>query len=368
MIYLAALLMALICAVYNRRFDSASRRLLYWGLCIFVILILGLRYRVGIDTLNYMLSYDKMPDWDTFKNLDISEQEREPGWLILSILCRTFTHEFWPLQFVMAAITNICTFIFIKRYCKNIFIGVFFYFLIVCLYFTTEIIRESAAIAIFLVNYENIEKKRWLKYYILSFLSIAFHYSAIIIWFFPFVKFLKFNVLYVCLCVFSFIITPYVEQLNALLTFTSITNRVEHYISYADSLNLNWRIAQLLTSALPPILCLIINRKKNIIKDEYFKGILLLQILLCFAAFSIPMVFSRFTNYTILFYIVVLSNIITISRVSRMAKIGLLSIVLVLSAYNYSSKYNQWFPYSSVLNPTKSQDRENQWRVEFKRF
>ena len=244
--YIIILIICCGCAIKNKRMAYSLR--IFWlvVICTYMILVIGLRYRVGIDTLNYMQSYEQVPNIETYLQRFSWKDVRDPLYNILSALFKTCTKEFWPFQLFMASITTICIIKFLKRTCINPFIGLIVFLIVQWLYFTTEIIRESAAISIFLLNYRNIQKKQYLKYYLYSLLSIGFHYSAVITWIFPFCRKLRFNLAYILLCLAIVVSTPLLDNINQLLAIASVMDRVDQYIEGADNLNFNWKIAELI--------------------------------------------------------------------------------------------------------------------------
>lgn len=362
--YLFAFILSIAGAIYNKKFPVTIRKTYLFIIFLYLVLLLGLRYRVGVDTISYMMAYKHVKTLDHFWTAKLLYQRYEPGYLFICSLCKTlFGNEFWPVQIIMAAITNGCIFIFLYKHCRNVFVGVCIYFLLQCLYFSTDIIRESAAIGIFLLNYSNIEKKKWINYYLLSLLSISFHYSAIIICFFPLAKLLKINIFYIIACICALAVTPIVEFLNNFLPANSISGRITQYLSISDNLNLNWRIGEMIRCALPAFAILAAYR---IAKEKtMFKSMILLQILFCFGAFAIPIVFSRFTNYTTMFVCVALANILCISAINKWLRISLCVFVLLTQSYYYYTLYPRWIPYVSIFDPKQIKEREQIWKVDF---
>lgn len=362
--YLIAFLLAGVGIFYNKKMPPMARKIYLGIILVYVILLLGFRYRVGVDTISYMMAYKRVKTLDHLWTLKLLTERYEPGYLFVCSFCKTFFgKEFWPLQMVMAAITNSCIFIFLYRYCRNVFVGITVYFLFHWLYFSTDIIRESAAIGIFLLNFRNLEKKRWISYYLLSLVSISFHYSALIIWFIPLAKFIKANYLYIILCIMALAITPIVEFLNTFLPANSISGRITQYLAISDSLNLNWRIGEMIRAAFPAIAVLIAFKIAKI-KPPH-NHMILLQILFCFGAFAIPIVFSRFANYTTMFVTVALANFICNGAAGRWLRIALCIFVLVTQSNYYYTMYHRWIPYVSIFNPRQIREREQTWKVDF---
>lgn len=328
-------------------------------ICLYVILLMGFRYRVGIDTINYSYIFDDAAPINSLSDIDLINSRVEPAYLIITSIVKKVTTEFWHVQIIMAAITNICVFIFIYRYCKNPFLGLFLYVIMAFFYFTTEILRESAAVGIFLLNFENFRQKKWKKYYLLSLISIAFHYSAFVIWFFPLIRHLKFNLWFLLICIFFICITPFLESFNRILEFASLTDRLNHYID-GNGLNMNWRISQIIKNAIPGIAGLMIIRHKRF--EGWEKPFILLQILFTVGTFAIPIVFQRVINYTQVFTIVFLANILANHKLALTARQALLMIVLLSQSIYWSGNYVRFIPYVSIFEEIKIPEREAIWQ------
>ncbi|MDE6264241.1 MAG: EpsG family protein, partial [Paramuribaculum sp.] len=154
---------------------------------------MGLRYRVGLDTLNYMEGYQDLPTFQTYELQNFILYRYEPGYLLLCMICKEIGNEFFLLQIFQSIILNTAVIYFFYMYCKNPFMALILYYYIIWPYFNTEILRESIAISIFILNYENLNKGKYLRYYIWTILAICFHFSAIILVLFPLFKNIKCN-------------------------------------------------------------------------------------------------------------------------------------------------------------------------------
>ena len=348
-----------ICAYCNRYMSKSFRLLCYCGIFIYIVLLFGLRYRVGIDTFNYMSSYSNLPNWSDFSDIDWSQSRFEPGYMLICMICRSFTSEFWLAQLVMAGITNICMALFLYRYCSNPFVGTMAYFVLAMLYFSTEIMRESAAIGIFLLNWKNLYYGKIRKYYFLCLLSISFHFSAIITLFFPLVHFLRINALYISICVGCIFIAPIFDTLNQLLTIPSIANRIDAYLLQAEGVNLNFRLFFLIYLAIPAVSVILLSYKKS--KETIMTKFVLLHILLCCGVFAVPIIFSRFANYSLPFVIVSIANLLSQINLKIYTRVALFIFMISSQCLYYKDMFYSWVPYVSVLNPIKVMERENAW-------
>ena len=360
--YLFLLLLIVLFINLKKRMSKGVCILCLSILYIYITLLFGLRFRVGIDTINYMSHFDELPSISSFFDIDWAENKMEPGFLLLLILCKSIIKDFWFAQLIIAALTNACILIFIYRHCKNPFIGVMVYYFLAMFYFSTEILRESLAIGIFLLNFSNFEKSNWKKFYLLCFLSLIFHYSSIITLLFPLVRFLKINFLYITSCVLFILIAPLFDVINSILTITTIASRVNSYILQAEVVNLNFRLFFLI-QLMPPAICIIyLSYKKD--KNNVLIKFILLHILFCCGVFAIPIIFSRFTNYTLPFVIVCVANLLCKYSLKKTMRVLLFTITLSSQLMYYSHHYYRWIPYISIFNPIKIDIRESSWWYE----
>lgn len=361
--YLIAFILAAAGVVVNKKMTTAPRIIYLAIICIYVILVVGLRYRVGVDTISYMNSFRHIRDLNHIFDSDIFSYRYEPGYLLLNSFVKSFTKEFWVLQLIVAAVVNGCIFTFLYQNCKNVFVGVIIFLYLQWFYFNMEIMRESIAISIFLLNYRNLENNNWIRYYLFSLLCISFHYSAVVTCFFPLAKVLKPNITFVVLCMAALAVTPLFERLNEMLSVFSFGGRLDMYVSTADKLNINWKLAELMRTGAPAILTLLAYRK---FKEKCrFEKMLLLQIAFCMGAFAMPIIFSRFTNYTSLFATVALANFLCMEINARKFKMCLICLIILTQGFYYYSMYPRWFPYVSIFEPRQIHEREQIWKHDF---
>lgn len=361
--YLIIIILIVISINYNRRMNKRLRLFNMFIIWSIVSLVFGLRYRVGIDTINYMSLFDGLPDISSFIDIDWEENKTEPGFLAICVACKSICNEFWFTQLVLAGITNGLMFLFIYKQCKNPFVGVFLYSFMAMFYFTTEIMRESIAIGIFLNNLNNYNNANWKKYYFICCLSIVFHFSAILTLFFPLVRFLKFNIWYIIICFGIIFIAPVFESINQLLTLTTIANKIRAYTLQADDVNINYRIFNIIYIGIPAFCSMFLLYIKKI-QTEYLQ-FLLLHVLFCCGIFAIPIIFSRFANYTLLIVIVTAANLLSFYKLKLYIKSIFLCLIILSQSLYLSSMYHAWIPYVSIFNPVKVEERESLWFLQF---
>lgn len=357
MVYFIPLIIAIICSINRKRMTPVLVNFFFYGICAYITILMGLRYRVGIDTLNYIESYKLAPNnFTELFQINYDKTTYAIGYQFLTMLCRQVTHDFWFFQLVQAFIVNTCVFIFIKRYCKNIFIGVTLYLYLMWLYFNTEIMRESLAIAIFLLDYNNLEKRKYVKYYLISLISFSFHYSAAIVWLIPFVRYLKFNIWYVTICILIIFSMPYAELLNSYISISAVNAHIGFYLNHASDVNINYRIAQWIQYLTIPLFTFYLYHKYHY--TSRFSHLILLHFLICVGVFTIPVIFTRFLNYTILFVIVYTANLLSKLQFHKSMLYLMIIVIICSQIYYYTGMYRRWFPYESIFTEKTIYERE----------
>lgn len=118
---------------------------------VFLILIAGLRYRVGGDSLHYIDTYTSMPTWKNWEFFSFDEGYG-PLWYLFCAISKTLGADFVYLQLLHAIIVNL-TFLYVfKKRSVNVISCFLIYFLIYYIYYNMEILREALAVCIFCFN------------------------------------------------------------------------------------------------------------------------------------------------------------------------------------------------------------------------
>ena len=152
MIYLLPLLYLVILIVVYDIGGRKHNKYLHFALVLAgMILISGLRYRLGRDTPIYM---DYFSDYPTFSRLtwkDFTDLEYQPLWIILNVCARSLG-EFAIVQLVASAVHIGVWGYALKKICPSlIFSALFFYYLFDYLNFNMLAMRESMAVGFFLL-------------------------------------------------------------------------------------------------------------------------------------------------------------------------------------------------------------------------
>ena len=130
MIYILVFILLLIPVIrYDLMAKTGGEEKWYYLNLVVLILLAGLRYRVGGDTLMYMSMYDDMPAMDELRYFDFEEALYNPCWYVYVSVFRSMSDDFLLFQFVQAVIVNVVFFRFFKKYSPQ------YYFSAILLYY-----------------------------------------------------------------------------------------------------------------------------------------------------------------------------------------------------------------------------------------
>ena len=92
------------------------RRLHFFVSLALMILVSGLRYRVGSDTVVYMDDFKYYPDLFHLRWNDFSDVRYEPFWILLNVCCKTLCNDFFLVQCVISMIHIVIWGKFVKKF------------------------------------------------------------------------------------------------------------------------------------------------------------------------------------------------------------------------------------------------------------
>ncbi|SCY84869.1 EpsG family protein [Flavobacterium anhuiense] len=338
------------------KYKNNAEFLVWMGLYIYLSGLIGLRYMVGGDSYFYMLYFNNI---STNNILDFSwDSEYQPLFTILNSLAKAIYSSFTTFQIFHVLIINSCLFYYIWKNSKLRFSVLFLCLLMFYINFTVEILRESLAIMVFIINYKNLENNKWIRYYIGVFIAIMFHLSAVFLIVLPFLKFLRINRHYILLLI---VILLALNQLNYLFTFFENIDKINKKVNDYSEASYGWKSTFLFfaTRTLIPIgLFYWAKNKFNIvIKYEYL--ICVFGLLGVCSIFN-TIIFTRFTNYLMLFYCITLADVMIpffrqkIITSSKLFVITTFVFILFTSGYMSfywpAGYYVKWIPYYSVFS------------------
>lgn len=330
---------------------------------IYLTLLIGLRYMVGGDTFYYHEYFNQLSNLNIF---DYSSDETYQPFFIWSIkIAKSIYPNFVTYQIIHVLIINSILFWFIGKNSKYIFTTIFFCLLIFYINFTVEILRESLAIMVFIVNYKNLDQKKWFKFVFGVIISSMFHLSALYLLVLPFLQFLRLNYFYVIIVIlFAILLTQIQSFLVLLQLIQNIQEKISFYSDYSPSLNTT--LLFLFAKFIIPIGFISYAKLYLKLKVRYESLICLLGLIGVGTIFS-TLIFVRLSNYLLIFYCLSVSEIlIPILRLKKLVFKQLIMYAMIFSSIlimGYASffwptgYYIKWVPYMSIFS-TEAQNEE----------
>lgn len=338
------------------KYQDNGKHFIWIGLYIYLLSLIGFRYMVGGDSFSYS---------QYFNNLSINELENiswdgdyQPFFVFFISLSKIIYPSFTTFQILHAIVINTCLFYFIAKNSECRFATLFLCLLIFYINFSVEILRESLAIMVFVFNYKNLENKRWMRYYFGVLISVMFHMSAVFLIILPFLKFLKFNKRYLILLFLTFFA---LNQLQYLFTFFENVEKINKKINDYSEISYGWKstLFFFITRTLIPVGLFMWAKIKFKISIKY-EYLMCVFGLLGVCSIVNTIIFTRFTNYLIVFYCIALADLLIpffrLKVVTPSKIFIMMAFLLIMSTYGYMSfywperYYEKWIPYYSIFS------------------
>lgn len=396
MLYLSILILLILsCYHYDYKNNHTNKFEWYYFLLIIFICIAGFRYRLGSDSTGYEEDYHNFPDLWNLGDYDYSTSRVGRGFIISMAIIKLISPSYFLFQFIHSLFINTVFFYFIKKYCKYIFTALLFYYATNYLYFNFQIIRETFAIAIFLISWSYYLKKSWIKYYSLIIIAIGFHPSAAFLLFLPLLQlryinnFFKLNYYFLISCVIlfflGFTLSNYIREVLLIIDISDINEYTNRYTQEdGDGIfnrSIKLMLLRLFLYVIIPISIMATYKigKFNLIKlhsqkmDQYI-SLLALSVYIGIFSFYIP-IFRRFDNYLYPFLWIGLPYILFLIKERLYLKhfnqffLSYLYAFLIIFINFYSLFIStggkssipsriQYYPYASIFDQKLNKDRE----------
>ena len=344
-------------------------------ICFIFILISSLRYRLGGDALYYEDMYPNLPSIGTLIEyyLNANNEGFQPLWLLLVACCKSITDEYVFFQLVHSIIVFALFFFFVIRNTNKPFT----YILLFCLfhfyfYYVIEIQREVISVLLFMLNINNLEKNRWVNYFLISVIAFLFHLSAVILFILPLFKVIQLSKRNVYIIIFVSLLLPLLKDIviENLQLFFFQENMVEKFEVYNETqFNFNGILFFyfIRTGLFFPILFFSI--KSNLpYKSWFYIAYLILS--------SITPIINgseRFLNYLYFTYLLILVDLIYNQRdfIINNIKYKIMIVSCIMNLFfvidyklfiidNYGNHYySLFYPYNSIFDSEFNAEREN---------
>lgn len=389
------LLLVFLSYYYDYRRETKNKSIWIYFLLFLFIIMAGLRYRMGYDTIVYERKFEYLPFLSQYFDFDYETYGQElttfgRGFLFLGAFSKSILNEFFFLQLLQSTLVNTLIFFFFRKYSQSFFLSILIYFIISYFYFNFEIMRESCAVVIFLYSWQYYLKSKWIKYYLFCILAVLFHTGALLLFLLPLLKLPFLQSLFqintrfiIFLGCFAFLCTLLYTRFFELFQYVNFLSIKEYGDLYANgkmSQSSNRSVIELLLYIILycviPIILVLYIKKYDTNPPYYSKD--LETMICCYLLFNIASLFIallfRFNNYFIPFLILLYSDILYSKFTFKKQKYKLtynswlIILVLILMPYIRSyflggnfKKYEMYYPYTSILFKEKIENREKQY-------
>ncbi|RKE89007.1 EpsG family protein [Epilithonimonas arachidiradicis] len=363
---------------FDYRGKTILKNLYYYFIFIYCILLTGLRYRVGGDTLAYEDYFPFYPDLRTyfsFLNGDNEYFGYQPLYLLFVAFCKSLNPDYYFYQIIHSIIYNSFFFWFIKKYSKYRFTTILIsYIFLLYFYFGFEIQREIFAICCFLVAYKYFMENKWLPYFLICIVAFGFHISAIFLFILPLFKLIKFSTRFLIISIiisipllFSKIF--FIDFIKVILVTDFMQKKGEAYSEMEFSiLGILFFYFVRVIVFIPFLFYYSKNKLRDKNFDWMFVGLLWMSILS-----QVMVGFDRVSNYIYLPFIIFVTHVIYNKKewvntffgkkaIISSLYLFIFSIIgvklLVANIDNKYYYYSVYFPYESVLDKKETKARE----------
>lgn len=383
MIYIILLIFLSIPVVkYDLLAKKGGENLWFYSSLLLLILVAGLRYRVGGDTIVYMVEFTAYPKLDELRYFDFETARFNPLWYILNAACRSVSDSFTFFQFVHAIILNGTFFWFFRKYCPRFyFSAILVWFVGYWCYLSMEILREALSICMLMWATDWLLNKKYVRYYLICLLALAMHYSAVIMFFLPLAIWgfrrpnWKLQLMLLGVIVVVLIILDLPAMILGHFAFNEVLElSMDTYLE--GKRNFNGIMIE--TIGYLPVLGTIWLRERNGIDDDEFDFTALVSCMFIFTGFSYYIgTAERFLYYLVPFFVVYFVNTLyaleyeNCWRYKNISALVTVAVVFLLSfkyfqyyfrdrsdVYPNTRSYAIFVPYHTVFNPVVDSKRE----------
>lgn len=368
---------------YDLLAKKGGENLWFYSSLILLILVAGLRYRVGGDTLVYMVEYNAYPKLDELKYFDFETARFNPLWYILNAFCRWISDSFTFFQFVHAIILNCTFFWFFRKYCPRYFFSaILVWFAGYWCYLNMEILRESLSICMLLWATDWLLNKRYIPFFLMCVLALLMHYSAMVMFFIPFSYLLFKRPDWKLQVILLGVIAVVVSIINLPVIMAKVFSFNDNILAIMDEYfevgkrNLNGILVAIIGYL--PVLGVIWLRERNDIQVDEYDFIPIVSCIFVFIGLSFYIgTAERFVYYFVPYFVICLVNtlydLLTEHdwRNRNVSALVTVAVVLLLSTSYYETyfrdrsdvypntkSYSIYVPYHSVFNPVIDNKRE----------
>lgn len=379
---------------YDIKGYGKNRNLHYICSCIILILVAGLRYRVGLDTTVYMRSFEA-PYYPPLEHFSLTgDYGSDIGWVFINSLAKSIGGGFYTVQFIQAIIVNVAVFWFIKKHSPKPFMGILLFFMFQWWNYCFEAMRESIAVAFYLFALDALITENSLKkYYLRVWPAALVHTFGFITFIFPLIRHIKVNrYLPIIVIVFMGVFLSIGDILNDLVigmgtiesldpSESMISAKATKYIAsdtYGESnLSLAGIAALIISRVIPMVYMIFVLQKDQDAETKTFIPYLICYILVVMLRIEVP-IFFRFYNYFEIMMIIAMTQAVTL-RNNRLSKVrntltwAMILFMVFIRTYELTKPetdslkgyktYNRYVPYNSIFTEDYNEESEYVFRA-----
>ena len=378
MIYLIVIVLLLFLSFrYDINGKTKGRDEWYLAILIIFILIAGLRWRLGVDTPNYINSfYHRYPALEEFSFEDYPIG-KDPFYVLINSIVISMGGRFYMVQIIQAAFVNTLIFKYVRKHSRYIFTSVFFYFLITYFNYNMEIMRGSMSIVICLFANDYVLEKKWVKGYLLYIIALFFHAQTVVLFLLPALFFMRMNKLGVAMLIGAYV-AGYILQVGLgdyfeLLDMDdAIADKAEGYANSdkygGQAGNLNFKILKIFPFMFCGILSLLYLKhfypNRPLLRLEPF---IMICIIFSIIQLNLQIAYRYVDYYLIYIALFGAETFVSLIRQCRMSKsvayvrafVLFLPFFFLVTYYRfYVQGRDRYFPYTSVVERTVIEKRE----------
>ena len=384
LIYILLLIyLLLLFYVYDIKSYGKNRKLHYVLSCFILIIVAGLRYRVGLDTIAYMRSFDS-PYYPFLAEFSIwGEYGSDIGWVFINSLAKSIGGGFYTVQFIQAIIVNIAVFWFVRRHSPKPFMAILLFFMFQWWNYCFEAMRESVAIAFYLFALDALITENSLKkYYLRVWPAALVHTFGFVTFLFPLIRYIKVNkylpiIIIIFLGVFLSIgdlINEIVDSMSAMEGMASekATMYLESDTYGVSNLSIAGIAALVVSRIIPMVYIIFVLQRDGDARNKIFVPYLISYILVVILRIEVP-IFFRFYNYFEIMMIIAMTQAVSVKQTRNRKMTTSLAWMMILfmvfirayeltkpetDSLNEYKTYNRYVPYNSIFTQDYNEESE----------
>lgn len=384
LIYILLLIyLLLLFYVYDIKSYGKNRKLHYVLSCFILIIVAGLRYRVGLDTIAYMRSFDS-PYYPSLADFSFwGDYGSDIGWVFINSLAKSIGGGFYTVQFIQAIIVNVAVFWFVRRHSPKPFMAILLFFMFQWWNYCFEAMRESIAIAFYLFALDALITENSLKkYYLRVWPAALVHTFGFVTFLFPLIRYIKVNkylpiIIIVFLGVFLSIgdlINEIVDSMSAMEGMASekATMYLESDTYGVSNLSIAGIAALVVSRIIPMVYIIFVLQRDGDARNKIFVPYLISYILVVILRIEVP-IFFRFYNYFEIMMIIAMTQAVSVKQIRNRKMTTSLAWMMILfmvfirayeltkpetDSLNEYKTYNRYVPYNSIFTQDYNEESE----------